>query len=227
MDELAGLMAKSRARWMPRVVDAVFGTSDPRAVAEVLVAAVAAAVAVPVVAARFYEPGVGVVAGFDLADGRSVVAKVHRATYAPRQRLAPVTRVQTDLAAAGIPAPVPLAGPHPLGAGWLTVEEFRDGDSADGYDPVIRRAMATALHAFVDAARPHAATDAIGSWLGEPVIDDLWPEPHDVRFDFSGTARRRVDRRHRSAARRDPRGLDASRRRRPPRLACAESRLHR
>jgi hypothetical protein len=97
--------------------------------------------------------------------------------------------VQADLAAAGVPAPVPLAGPQALGAGWLTVEEYRDGDSADGYDPAVRRGMATALHDFVDAARPHIATDSIGTWLGEAVIDDVWPEPHDLRFDFAGTAR--------------------------------------
>ena len=99
-----------------------------------------------------------------------------------------IARVQADLAAAGVPAPAPLAGPVPLGHGWLSVEEHRGGDSADGYDPAVRRGMATALHDFVDAALPHAGRDWIGSWLGEPVIDDLWPEPHDLRFDLPGTA---------------------------------------
>ena len=62
---------------MPRV-DAVFGTSDPTAVAEVLTEGVATTLGVPVGAARFYEPGVGVVVGLELADGRAVVAKVRR-----------------------------------------------------------------------------------------------------------------------------------------------------
>ena len=157
-------------------------------VAEALVGAITEALAVPVVAARFYEPGVGIVAGLDLADGRAVVAKLHRATFVPRERLAAIARVQADLVAAGVPAPAPLAGPRALGTGWLTIDEHRSGDSAVGTDPAVRRGMATALHEFVDAARPHAAHGWIGTWLGEPVIDDLWHEPHDLRFDLRGTA---------------------------------------
>lgn len=57
-------------------------------VAEALAEAVAATLGVPVVAAQFYEPGVGGVVGLDLADGRAVVAEVHRATFVPRERLA-------------------------------------------------------------------------------------------------------------------------------------------
>lgn len=188
MDDLAELITQAHARWRPAVVRAIFGTDDPPSVAAALAAGVAATLGVPVAAARFYEPGVGVVAGFDLADGRAVVAKVHRATFMPRPRLAAIARVQADLAAAGVPAPVPLAGPWALGGGWLTVERYRDGDAADGRDPAVRRSMARALCDFVDAARPHAAGGGIGPWLGEPVIDDLWPEPHDLRFDLRGTA---------------------------------------
>jgi hypothetical protein len=187
VDELAGLIAASHTRWMPRVVEAVFGSNEPVIVADVLISAVASAVAVPVRAALFYEPGVGVVVGFELHDGRSVVAKVHRASYVTQQRLAAIVRVQADLAAAGLPAPAPLAGPVALGDGWLTVEELRVGDCADGYDPAVRRCMATALYAFIDAARSHAASRAIGSWLTEPLIDGVWPEPHDLRFDLPAT----------------------------------------
>jgi hypothetical protein len=188
VDSLAELIAESHARWMPLVVEAVLGTNDPAAVAGVLTDAVAGALGVPVVAARFYEPGVGIVAGVELADGRAVVAKVHRATFVPRERLEAVARVQRDLAAAGVPAPAPLAGPVALGAGWLTIEDLLGGASADGYDPDVRRAMATALQRFVAVARPHAGRGWIGNWLGDPVVDDLWPEPHDLRFDFPRTA---------------------------------------
>jgi len=188
VDELAELIASSHARWRPKVVEAIFGTDDPGSVAAALTEAVAALLAVPVVAARFYAPGIGVVVGVDLADGRAVVAKAHRAASMPLERLAAIARVQADLAAAGVPAPAPLAGPSALGSGWLTIEEHRDGDAADGYDPFVRRCMASALHDFVDAARPHAGGGGIGTWLGEPVIDDLWPAPHDLRFDFPGTA---------------------------------------
>jgi hypothetical protein len=83
---------------------------------------------------------------------------------------------------------MPHAGPEPLRAGRLTVEELRGGKPADGYDPAVRRSMAAALWRFVDLARPHADDDAIGSWLPAPVVAGLWPEPHDLRFDFPGTA---------------------------------------
>jgi hypothetical protein len=227
VEDLAGLIACSGARWMPRVVEAIFGTNDPVAVAEALTKGVAATLAVPVVAARFYEPGVGVVAGLELADGRAVVAKVHRATFMPRERLVAIARVQADLVAAGVPAPAPLAGPLLLGHGWLSVEEHLGGDSAVGYDPAIRRGMANALHDFVHAALPHAGSDWIGTWLGEPVIGDLWPEPHDLRFDPRHRRRRGVDRRRRACRPSDAQGHGAPERRRPPGLAGAELGLRR
>ncbi len=188
--QLSALIAKSQEHWMPRVVEAILGTNDPASVAQMLAGAVAAALDQPVATARFYEPGVGIVAGVELADGRAVVAKVHRATFVSRERLAAVARLQADLASAGAPAPMPLAGPIALGSGWLTVEELRQGHSADGYDAAVRRGMATALWNFVDLARPHAENAGLDSWLGEPVLDDLWPEPHDLRFDFLETAAR-------------------------------------
>jgi hypothetical protein len=163
VNELAELIANSHAQWMPRVVEAIFGTHDPVSVAAELTEAVAATLAVPVVAARFYEPGVGVVVGLGMADGRAVVAKVHRATFMPLERLATIARVQADLVAAGVPAPAPLAGPLVLGNGWLTVEEHLAGDSSDGCDPAVRRGMASALQDFVDAARPHAGSGWIGT----------------------------------------------------------------
>lgn len=173
---------------MPRVVEAVLGTTDAATVAETLTESVASALSVPVVGARFYEPGVGVVAGLELADGRAVVAKVHRARFVTREHLEAIVRVQADLAAAGVPAPEPLAGPRRLGEGWLTVEAHRGGDAADGHDPAVRRGMAVALRDFVMAARPRADGGGLDTWLGEPVLDGLWPEPHDLRFDLPGTA---------------------------------------
>jgi hypothetical protein len=36
VDELTELIASSHARWMPKVVEAIFGTNDPGSVAEAL-----------------------------------------------------------------------------------------------------------------------------------------------------------------------------------------------
>ncbi len=150
---LSGLIAESHAAWLPPVVASILGTSDPVRVAEALTSAVSGALGVAVTGAHFYEPGVGIVAGLQLEDGRGVVAKVHRADFVSPRHLAAVVRVQADLAGAGLPAPAPIAGPIALGHGWLTVEELRAGATADGYDPAVRLEMATVLVGLVEAAR--------------------------------------------------------------------------
>ena len=185
MAELHDLVAAANAAFEPRLARAVLGTDDPVSVAEAISDAVAAALAVPVAGARFYEVGVGLVAGLELADGRAVVAKVHRGHAAAR--LPAIVAVQAELADAGVPAPAPLAGPLVLGTGWLVVEELRPGGTADGYAPDVRRSMATALHRFVEAGRPLVGRAGLGPWLPEPVGDSLWHEPHDLRFDFGAT----------------------------------------
>jgi hypothetical protein len=164
VDELAELIVSSHARWMPRVVEAIFGTTDPVSVAEELTEAVAATLAVPVVAAQFYEPGVGVVGGLEMADGRVVIAKVHRATFMPLERLAAIARVQADLVAAGVPAPAPLAGPLVLGNGWLTVEEHRVASPPMGATPLF--AAAWRVHYTTSLTRPAHTRAAAGSARG-------------------------------------------------------------
>lgn len=186
--QLADLVATSHAAWRSHVVTAVLSTDEPEAVAEKVTHAVADTLGVPVVAARFYEPGVGIVAGLELADGRAVVVKIHRPTLVSSERLAAIAAVQAELAAIGVPAPMPLAGPVPLGEGWLMIESLREGDRADGAHPAVRRSIAATLHQFVVAARPFVGTVGLDPWIGPPVAGDLWPEPHDLRFDFAATA---------------------------------------
>ena len=187
MAELQALVAEAHAAWEPRLARAVLGTGDAAGVAEAISDAVAAALAVPVTGASFYEHGVGIVAGLELADGRAVVAKVHRADLLPVEAHAARAGVQSAMADAGVPAPRPLAGPVVLGTGWLLVEELRAGATADGYDPTVRRSMAEALQRFVAAGRPLVGRPWVVPWLAEPVVDDLWHRPHDLRFDFPAT----------------------------------------
>ena len=49
--------------------------------------------------------------------------------------------------------------------------------------------MATGLLRFVTAGRAEASEGKLGTWLRPAAIDDVWPEPHDLRFDFPGTRR--------------------------------------
>jgi hypothetical protein len=162
---------------------ALFGDDDPVVVAS---AHVATALGSPVARVRFTNAGTGWVLGADLVDGRSVVLKVHR-WHASVERLAAVARVQGALAARGVPIARPLHGPAPLGTGLATVEELRVGDRASARRPEIRRSVAAALAAVVAAGRGVDVTDLSVSELGRP-SGDLWGEPHDLRFDFPGTA---------------------------------------
>lgn len=69
------------------------------------------------------------------------------------------------------------------------MEELRPGALADGHDGRIRRALAAGLCRLVIAAEPLGLIADLGS----PVLlrspgAPLWPEPHDLRFDFEATA---------------------------------------
>lgn len=104
--------------------------------------------------------------------------------------LAAAQTVQSHLAAHRFPCPKPILGPGPLEHGIAVVEELLDrGTRADAHDPRIRREMAFALARQVDLARPFVSLgDLRPSLLASPNPGQLWPEPHDARFDFSAGA---------------------------------------
>ena len=156
MDELAELIVE-----LTRAVDAAGRGGDLRddrsgVGGRGLTDAVTAALAVPVAPPRSTSPG----SGWSSASSWPTAAPSSPRSTARRWRRSSASRrsrVQADLAAAGVPAPAPLAGPLVLGNGWLTVEELRAGDAGDGYDPLFAAAW-RALHDLIGAARPHAAT---------------------------------------------------------------------
>lgn len=125
-------------------------------------------------------------AGFDLEDDRRVVLKVHRWKVTV-DRLVAVQEAQVAMADAGIPAPRPIGRATSLGSGVATIEEFRSGDSADGHDPAVRRSVADGLEALVRAGRHLDPVPDVGPAALDTDHDDLWPEPHDLRFDFDAT----------------------------------------
>lgn len=168
-----------RDRNGPWVEDEIFGTHDPRLVAEQL----ATLFDEPVARTVFYEVSVGVVAGLELADGRRVVVKVHRPNVSLTY-LQAAAKVQSTLARAGFPAPRPLARPRALGMGIATVEALLDdGERADAHDREKRRAMARALAQLVELAPDVRGVDA--GML--ETTDSLWPMPHSRMFDFEAT----------------------------------------
>ena len=187
MTGLAALIAEASAEWDPIVESAVFGTTDPLRIEQLLLGFVEHRLG-RVTGAVFYRPGVGVVAGLRLIDGCEVVMKVHRWNVSTA-RLAAVQTVQRQIMAAGLPAPAPLVGPEPLAGGIATVETLLPGSSANGRDPDVRRLLAAGLGDFVAAG---VDVQSVGE-LGHPLMlrppgAPLWFEPHDLRFDFEATA---------------------------------------
>lgn len=188
MDTLAELIGRASDTWEPSLERAIFDTGDAVAIAQRIQAFIADRL-VAVDHALFYRPGVGVVAGLALVDGSEVVVKIHRWNVTV-ERLRAVQRLQTHLAAAGLPAPHPLVEPHRLGRGIGTVEAMRGGHRGDAGDASVRQEIAAGLHRFVRAASDLDGVESIGSPLVlRPLRAPLWPEPHDVRLDFEATAR--------------------------------------
>jgi aminoglycoside phosphotransferase (APT) family kinase protein len=183
LDSLIEDLSRAEDRDLERTV---LGSDVATEIAAIICEFVARQLA-PVETAIFYHTSVGIVAGLRIVDGRDVVVKVHR-WQVSIARLTAVQRVQAHLAASGLPVPRPLCEPEPLGSGIAVIEELRSGDAADGHDPLIRRCLAAGLHRFVSAAQPLGSIDGLGSpVLLRPPGSPLWPEPHDLRFDFQAT----------------------------------------
>ena len=187
MADLASLVRSSLSEHGSSLEVSLFRTSSPEVIADLLRKHLQHS-GKSAVDALFYRRGVGLVVGFELADGSPVVLKVHR-WNAERSRLTAVLRVQHALSERLASVPRSLAGPDRLGTGLATLEQYRPATRANGHEPAVRRNVANALHTFVEAGR---GIDATG--LGTPVVlttgvVPLWPEPHDVRFDFAASSR--------------------------------------
>jgi hypothetical protein len=184
---LEDLIRSASAEWDPAIERALFGSGEAPVVAEAITRWVNMWSG-PIADAVFYRPGVGIVVGLALDDGTEVVVKIHRWNVSI-ERLAAIQEVQACVARTDARAPRPLVAPIALAGGIATVEELRRGTGANGRDPRVRRTMAMALYEFVEAARPLTGTAEVGPPLVlRPPGAPLWGEPHDLRFDFAGTA---------------------------------------
>jgi hypothetical protein len=141
----------------------------------------------PISEALFYKTSVGLVAGFRLASGLEVVVKIIK-WGVTKERLAQIHKVQRSLAELGLPAPMPLFGPEQMENGFGVIEELKSGAEANGFNDDVRRSVAFGLRRFVEAAQPMVGEAKVGTPL--VLLNDyesLWPEAHDLRFDFQVT----------------------------------------
>jgi hypothetical protein len=183
------VIAERFAEWgyMPHAVADVFPDPTPAAIGGMVDQWSRRRLGAAPAHAEFVAVSAGSVYGLRLTDGRRVVVKVHPPRASPRYLQAMQT-VQRSLADAGFPAPAPIASPSPLARGIAVAETLLDdGGPADAHDPEVRRALATSLAQLVALCRPMTSLDALLGHLMTPPPHELWPTPHDGRFDFAAT----------------------------------------
>lgn len=174
----------------PALARSILGTDDPRQVAADLDSFCASRLGSGMQRVLFCEINVGAAFGLLLGDGRRVFLKAHPPARRP-DFLRAVHRAQGHLSHHGFPCPRPVVGPKPFLTGYATVDEYADaGSYRDAHDPAVRREMARALARQVALCSGLSGVGALAEggmrWPEGP--EALWPEPHNVLFDFEATA---------------------------------------
>ena len=188
--QTAALIQARIDQWglVPHVLRDALGDASPAEVALALDALCRVELGAPIAASTFFEASVGSVHGLRLRDGRELVVKLH-APHVSTRHLDAVQAAQRLLAAGGFPVPVPLLPPTPVGAGVATAESLlAGGEVPDGHRPEARRALASALARVVALCRPLTAEPGFREHAMTTPPDELWPRPHDGRFDFARSA---------------------------------------
>jgi hypothetical protein len=186
---IAGAIERRTAEWDDRPVErSIFGTTDPLAIAQAIVAFCRDQFRSSIATCRFYESSMGCVFGLVLEDGREIALKA-KPPNLRLDRLQTAQRLQGVFAAHGIPAPLPLLPPTPLMYGFATAETLCvRGGYRDAHDPAVRCEMARLL---AEIARVGAEQDPTGlqrTGLGRHRDGKLWGRPHSPIFDFEATA---------------------------------------
>jgi hypothetical protein len=172
---------------LPLIVRELFADVSPAAVAAELREIEVSLLGEAIERTEMFGAGVGCVHGGRLPDGRRVVVKLH----APRVAvpfLEAMQAVQRHLFADDFPCPQALAGPRRFERAIATAESLLDrGVDADAHDPAIRRVMAAVLAWLIERCRPLVTLDALRDHPMRVASGELWPVPHDPRFDFEST----------------------------------------
>jgi hypothetical protein len=123
-----------------------------------------------------------------LVDGRKVVVKAYPAGRS-RSRLEAVLELQKEAVIAGMPGPVPVAGPASIGLGLAIAETALDvGRRPDLLDPVDRKTAAEGWVALSRVLEPLRSVLANTNDGAERVVGGLYPIPHSPLFDFEATS---------------------------------------
>jgi hypothetical protein len=157
-----------------------------------------------VVACDRVTQSVGAVVIVVLETGEVVVLKAHspdttRLGACPSfESLQAVYGIQSHLARAGFPCAEVLRPPEPWSYGSVAAMSFLDpGQPGDPHDPDVRRVMAEAFADVIRLLEPLRHTPDLPVSL--PPRTRLYPEPHNVLFDFSVPGGDWIDERARRA----------------------------
>src|SRR5439155_24001203 len=119
---------------------AVFGSDEPRAIAEEIDRFCRRELGAGVARGMFHQSSIGCVSGLELDDGRRVVVKGHQPERSV-EWLREVVRVQMHLASRGLYATAVCGGPATLGRAHGIVEAFVEGGATrDAHEPAGGRA---------------------------------------------------------------------------------------
>jgi hypothetical protein len=182
----ARIISTAIQAWPSDLEVVLFATGDPTQIVRLVAGACMSSLGSPLERVIAYRRGVGVVVGVQLRDRRRVAIKVHRHDLVPNG-LAGIRAVQMHLADAGLPVPRPLGNVVAIGRGLASPEEWLDrGIAPDAHEPVIRREIVRELRRFIASATPmvHEVTLRPMHPYGLPP-EQLWPTPHDLRFDLT------------------------------------------
>jgi hypothetical protein len=132
----------------------------------------------------FIHESVGLVAGFELVDGRRIAAKVHPPMFSRRYLTAAVA-VQNALDNAGLPVVVSLDQPFAFGDRFVTLHRWLAAPSPSMTETepmasaeMLRRFITVASEAMPDGLHPHPLRRAAGERYGRP---------HSSLFNFATT----------------------------------------
>jgi hypothetical protein len=186
------------------LASSILGTADASVIAERVSTVVAAQLGCAIVGCPLFIQSVGAVFGLDLDDGRRVVVKVHTLGDHVRgfrtfDAVDAVYAAQAELHAAGFPCAAVIVPPRPFDAGsaaaimtWLD-----PGKPDEPGAPSTRRAMAAMLAYSVELGARLIAADRLPR--ATLPADRVFPEPHNVLFDFARSEGAWIDERARRA----------------------------
>jgi hypothetical protein len=185
---LADLIAEDMAGYPdPALQQAIFGVTDPQAIAAMFEGWISDHLNSPVYDAWLWAVSVGCVAGVQLVDGSRVVVKAYQPDRSP-ESLTAMLRAQRHAREGGLAAAQPLTDPAPIGLSRAVAETaLAGGRRPDLRDATDSRTVAKGLVQLIDVLRPLSGALRSALAPNPTLICGLYPTPHSPLFDFEAT----------------------------------------